>query len=279
MIKLVLTDLDDTLIKFGLPHATPHALAAIDACAEAGVYVAPATGRIPESLGWMFDYHTNAYKTAVCSNGQQIVIDGKVKKNVEIDREELEQIVDLCAERTYGCVVLSSEGEAYAIIRPHQDFDQGALMAFSQPVHVVERVPDFALVKANIHVAKDRAWSEELQAEINRVCQKTQAIFPTAVYPLLDLLPRNWGKGQGGLLLAHYLGIHPDEVAVFGDSENDLDLLRTFKHSVAVANAMSSVKEAALHHIGASADDAVADALFEIAKATKKGCLPAFMQE
>ena len=36
MIKLVLTDLDDTLIKNGLPRATDHALAGIHALLDAG---------------------------------------------------------------------------------------------------------------------------------------------------------------------------------------------------------------------------------------------------
>ena len=79
--------------------------------------------------------------------------------------------------------------------------------------------------------------------------------------------------------LADELGITLDEVATFGDSENDLSMIEAVPNAVAVANADELVTAAARWHIGASADDAVADALFDIATAAKTGAMPAFMNE
>ena len=55
MIKLALTDLDETLIHFGLSRATDHALAAIEEAQAAGVHVAAVTGRIMDGLLDAFD--------------------------------------------------------------------------------------------------------------------------------------------------------------------------------------------------------------------------------
>lgn len=50
-------------------------------------------------------------------------------------------------------------------------------------------------------------------------------------------------------------------------------------NSVAVANAIPEVAEAARWHVGASAEEGVADALFEIAVAAVTGGTPDFMKE
>ena len=74
------------------------------------------------------------------------------------------------------------------------------------------------------------------------------------------------------------LGIPIDQVAVFGDSENDLAMIESVPNSVAVANASQAVRDAARWHIGPAADDSVADALLQIADSAARGEDPAFMR-
>ena len=100
---------------------------------------------------------------------------------------------------------------------------------------------------------------------------------PAANGIFIDILPLGWSKGKSVEVLAEHLGIGMDEIAAFGDSENDLSMLGAVTHSVAVANATAEVKAAARWHIGACADDAVADALIDIADAAATGSMPRFM--
>ena len=83
-------------------------------------------------------------------------------------------------------------------------------------------------------------------------------MFPNNRVRLFDVLPTGWDKGCAALELARALGLTPDEVAVFGDSDNDLPMIDAVFNSVAVANANEAVTAAARWHIGAAADDAVA---------------------
>ena len=78
--------------------------------------------------------------------------------------------------------------------------------------------------------------------------------------------------------LAASLGISLDDVVVFGDNLNDLEMLQLVPHSVAVSNAVPEAAAAARYHIGASSDDAVAKAMEEIAAATAEGSMPRFMR-
>ena len=64
-----------------------------------------------------------------------------------------------------------------------------------------------------------------------------------------------------------------------GDAANDLEILRKVKYSVAVSNAIPEVAKTANYHIGSCADEGVADALFQIAEASKNGELPEFLRD
>jgi hydroxymethylpyrimidine pyrophosphatase-like HAD family hydrolase len=79
-------------------------------------------------------------------------------------------------------------------------------------------------------------------------------------------------------MLLDELGIAREEVVVFGDADNDLAILLGVENSVAVDNATSAVKEAAKWHIGPCDDDAVAQALEDIARAVRTGTTPDFMR-
>jgi hydroxymethylpyrimidine pyrophosphatase-like HAD family hydrolase len=79
--------------------------------------------------------------------------------------------------------------------------------------------------------------------------------------------------------MARALGISLDEVATFGDADNDISMLEAVPNSVAVANATPAAAASARWHIGASGDHAVADALLDVAQAVRSGSLPSFMSE
>jgi hydroxymethylpyrimidine pyrophosphatase-like HAD family hydrolase len=78
--------------------------------------------------------------------------------------------------------------------------------------------------------------------------------------------------------LARELGVTLEEVATFGDSENDLPMISAVPNSVAVANASADVARAARWHIGPAREDSVAAALEQIAAAAPAGDMPAFMR-
>ncbi len=69
MIKLALTDLDNTLIPMGAPHASVRAIAAIHAMLNAGLHFGPVSGRVPAAMRWMFGGDEACSKTVPSSTG------------------------------------------------------------------------------------------------------------------------------------------------------------------------------------------------------------------
>ena len=140
-------------------------------------------------------------------------------------------------------------------------------------------IPAGTYVKNNIHSDHSRAHMEDLRHDLVRDFPEFDFVFPSAASSTLDILPAGVSKMSGLTILMDQLGIGLNEVCVFGDSENDRAIIEGVPNSVAVSNAAPEVVAAARWHIGAVTEDAVADALLDIAAAAKPGAMPAFMCE
>lgn len=282
MIKLALTDLDDTLIPVGAPRASDRALAAIHAMLNAGLHFGPVSGRIPSAMGWMFGGDEACYATGAFCNGQMVYVDGRLVHEEVLDTAALQHVADVL-DGVDGAVLavynVMGDGNASFVTR-----DPGRLEGYPEVYAEVGHpalhdLGDTTYVKANVHLAGDLARRIEVRDLLRRECPSLAFVFPNANAPLIDIVPFGWDKGSGVRELARQLGVGLDEVATFGDSENDLAMLRAVPNSVAVANASDEVRSVARWHIGAAADDAVADALLQIASAADQGGMPAFMRE
>ena len=284
MIKLALTDLDDTLIKNGLPHVSERGSAAIHALLDAGLHFAPVSGRIPSAMGWMFDYDEALYSCAALSNGQMIYVDGRLVHAETISGELLEEVARMLTETgdtalcMYDVDAPDENASGYFVSADDAHLDRMAARfrhIKGRAAHLTE--PTY--IKANIWCAGSRERLERVRDDLRERFCELDFVFPSPTAPLLDISPHGWDKGTATRYLAGELGCDLSEVAVFGDSENDLSMLLAVPNSVAVANASPEVARVAHWHIGPAADDAVADALADIARAAATGSMPSFMRE
>lgn len=283
MIKLALTDLDDTFVPLGRP-ATEHAMESVRAITAAGLHAGPMTGRQYYAMEWMFPGHPECYATGGFCNGQVLMVDGKVVRRVLIPREPLERVVD----------ALEETGDGYLSV--YDPFDQSRCALVSRhPTRLFENPPDSlervfmghvtgALApegysKVNIQCDCSNERRLALVGELQRAVPDLTFVSPNPHARVIDVMPATWDKGKGTLALAELLGVAPDEVAVFGDSDNDLAMMRAVPNSVAMGNAVSSVAQVARWHIGDVHDDATADAFFDVAQAAATGSMPRFMRE
>lgn len=267
MIRLVLSDIDDTLVAYGRPRITQYALDAIHAYQAAGGRFAVATGRMPWDLGWLLGDDAAALATSICDNGQIVTLDGETVLERELSHEGLASVAEALDGDPRASLVLAEEGRRY-VVGPQAAEDPGAQVgkgSFWEPPEQVETVPERPWFKANIPVLSV-AEVPAVRAKLAGRVPEFDFVSPNPRANLIDVLPKGWGKDRAAEFLRQRLGLTLDEVMVFGDAENDLPLIRWATNSVAVANAVPTVREAARYHIGPSADDAVADALLRLAR-------------
>ena len=281
MIKLVLSDMDNTLVPFGARHVSPRTRAAIHDLMDAGVRFGPDTGRDYVELMRFFTMDEACFMTGVFSNGKRVRVDGTYVKTITFDHDVLVRIDELLRPEkgmflvcfpadtnllnpAYGVGVSSAE---LAVFEARTSFNGG----------VVDVVPDLPFVAATIACSGGPERMERCRQIIAENVPEVRIVSPIPDW--FDVLPVGTSKAAGLEVLLDALNITADEVAVFGDAENDLDILGKVRHSVAVANATDEVKRVARYRVGASADEGVAEALEELTRATKAGEMPAFLKE
>ena len=91
MIKLVLSDMDNTLIPLG-QRVSPRTVEAIHAVLDAGVRFGPATGRDYVELGRLFRMHEECFMTGIFSNGKRVRLDGRYVSTTLIPHDQLVRI-------------------------------------------------------------------------------------------------------------------------------------------------------------------------------------------
>lgn len=281
MIKLVMTDLDDTLIPFGSPGVSDYARAAIHTLLDAGVRFGPVSGRPPQAMEWMFGDDPALYATGAFANGMIIYADGRHVRTIDIAPELVERAyeeVDLLEDVFFFRYDIGGDrGSTYITSRPESiEKHRGQMPA----VRYSTELGSGPFVKVGLHfMVNDPDYVVEVRDLLSARIPELLFFRPSTTVPAIDITPVGWGKGTAVLAVGKELGIAPEEIVVFGDSENDLDMFSAVPHSVAVANAIAEIRDAASSVIGDCRDEAVADALLEIAGASSAGRLPAFLCE
>ena len=285
MIRLALTDLDNTLIPLGAPHASARAIRAVHAMLDAGLWFGPVSGRVPAAMRWMFDGDEACYRTGAFVNGQLVYADGELVHEELLDAADLAAVAELVSQHE-GCALVvydlndisqTTDGAAYLLGISDSELERHAA-CFGKDPRVIDRLDQPSYIKANVRC--DLPWPQmvALRDELRAAVPTLDFVFPALNGVFIDILPRGWSKGRAVEVLAAHLGVSLDEVATFGDSENDISMFEAAGHAVAVSNASADAAAAARYRIGAATDDAVAAALEDIAAAATSGEMPRFMR-
>lgn len=281
MIKLVLTDMDGTLLPKGGDRVSRRTVQAVCRLLEAGVHFAPATGRQSYELDQRFYGVRECYETAITANGKRVYVDGELRHEVLMDREVLVRIERALAEVPYAFLVvepaINPRGERPwpCIGARKEDADWfGRTVGF--PAQAVDMMPDEEFISAEVACAGSDDQYEALVDMLRELAPECD--FVTSQTRWCDVLPRGANKGSALQVLLNELGITVDETVFFGDMENDLALMELVPDSVAVANATPAAANAARWHVGDVADEGVTVAIEEIVRAVTAGETPSFMR-
>jgi Cof subfamily protein (haloacid dehalogenase superfamily) len=272
MIRLVLTDIDNTLVPYGERTVVPESHAAIKRLMDLGVVVGPATGRghrqVREFMG------EDASQTMVASNGQEIFVGGKPVFEAPIAHEDAQTMLEIIeAEPTAALFV--DRDDSYVLGTAPEDVCNH-LPAGARRAQWRAELPEGDFLKLGISVAGEVADAQRLHAAL---CEAVPAVNFMPIAPFwFDLAPQGISKAHGIEVLAQHLGLELDEILVFGDSLNDVEMLKLVPNSVVVANASPEAAAVARYRIGESRDHSVAAAFNEVARAIEAGDTPAFMR-
>ncbi|MFC2705799.1 MAG: HAD family hydrolase [Olsenella profusa] len=278
MIKLVLSDMDGTLVPFGRDAISRRTAAAIRMLHMAGIDFGPATGREPVDLRRFFRGEERLFSTGIMANGKLVSYRGRLLRTIYLDHEGLQRLAGLACERddcTLNIYVPCKDERGRASVHVQFVGVSDAELASARGVtglalmgEATDRLPSVPLISAGfmcLGSTRQDAVSQarEMRPQLYRLCPQFDFLRPSP--PFFDVLPKGWNKAAALGILEESLGIARDEIAFFGDSENDVAMLEAVPNSFAVENATPAAKAAARFHIGDAGEDAVAQVMEAIA--------------
>ncbi len=227
---------------------TPGVQEAVRAFAEAGNVAVVCTGRSILNIEDLLHLPFSGYVTL---DGTHVILDGRVVYDRTIEWETLRQTVEemhrigmeALIEGTYGNVMVRcGKGQ----------------MDYCRDVPNIE---DYERAGGRMDFGKIDFTDESLEA-----CQASELLMSAYAYLNVgdgnhELTIPGTSKGVGGRALLDALPFSPARVFAFGDSENDLEILRLADVAVVMGNARENVKAHADYVTDDVRDDGVVTAL------------------
>lgn len=260
MIKLVATDLDDTLLNAQW-EVSPANAEAIRRAVSQNVKVTLATGRMALSTRKYarqleLDIPIITYHGALVEQG----LSGEILYRKVIPVDLAADIVENLRQRKIHHQVFIKDRIFVQQWNAHAE-------AYSKMASVpVEETDIFTLLSKEqdgtekILCIGDQAELQTTMAEL-RLLYGDKLHFTSSRADFFDMVHPEVNKGNALKALAEQWGINRDEVMAVGDSLNDLEMLQYAGVGVAVANAHPAVKKAADYITDSNREDGVAKAI------------------
>ena len=268
MIRAVFFDLDGTLLdsKKQIPDSARNA---IRRCRNQGVRVYFATARSPrldQTLGWTAD-EFSLFDGSIYSNGACMQLGDTVQYRF-IDPAA----VRLCVAKVKAFdglhLSLHMANEEYAFNFPvvesmHKSWGLANARICAMDEAAMKRTTKMLLFYDHLTDSQRLLPMEAVEA-IQSCCAGLAKVYMSDEGRTLQISGREAGKLQAIEQIRKDAGWDRDEVAVFGDDVNDLEMIAYYPGSVAMGNAVQQVKDAAGFVTLRNDEDGIAYALEKI---------------
>ncbi|HEL2060406.1 TPA: Cof-type HAD-IIB family hydrolase [Streptococcus suis] len=255
-IKAVFFDIDGTLLTDNRMVSSSTILA-INALKEKGILVGLATGRDPR---FVLQYMASlGLDLAIAYNGQYIFSREEVIYSQSLEPKQIEQIMEYAqthhkdlsfgtAKGIFGSKIMSAGtgNFAYRVTRMIPESWAGIInFIFNRLVRWISPQQE-----TNLKGFLFQPTYQLMLLTTERETQSLEMLFPNLSFTrsspyATDIISKGNSKLSGIVKVADRYGFELDEVMVFGDSNNDFEMLNAIQHSVAMGNGTKKVKQAA----------------------------------
>lgn len=260
-IKLVAIDLDGTTLREDKTFGE-RLLKVMDLIQERGVIVAICSGRAPESVApYAHTMHLDRYQGyCICFNGGALINLKDPKKDLFVSTMTAQDLIDIESQaRAHHNFVHAYSTRRVLLTESNVIFTEMEIAASSQPFEQLN-FPDevnpnelaYKLIAVGLKKSLDE-MRDNLPADFSERFNiaRTNDNF-------LEFMHKDCSKGATLIELCKILGIGMENVAAFGDAENDIEMVQMAGVGVAVANAMPTLKAVAPYRAINYIDDGVA---------------------
>lgn len=242
MTKIVITDVDGTLVKDGTLDINPEYYDVISKLIDKGIHVIICSGRSYSSVSKLFKTLVDKL-FFICDGGSVIRTKNEILKSYPFHKElwmqmykSAKDVKDCdCFISTVGpCYAENPDGEMYHWLVDSYKFDM-------TEIHSIEEVRE-DVIKLSVYHTSDceGACRDDF---IPRWRDKAKLASSGATW--VDCVSKEASKGTALKWIQDYLHVSKEETYAFGDNINDMEMLQNAGHSYAVENARDELKAVA----------------------------------
>lgn len=252
-------DLDMTLLDHATGRIPDSAMRGLALLKAAGYRIVLATGRD------MDNHYSRKFRdlirpdAIIHTNGTKISADGHLLFDHHFDRDLLRQVLEYCQQKGYAIGMTMGDDDYYVHPEVVERMDR---------IHwgICGRhfLPPLRMLELPIHTLAFVGTEDNIR--------DMEKAFPTLKFPRFssatgaDVIERGYSKADGLVRLAGYYGedVSLRDSVAFGDSMNDIEMIRAVGTGVAMGNAIQALKDAADYVTDSIDSDGVWKALLHL---------------
>lgn len=273
MIRLVLVDIDGTL--FGPKGVPDCAWTAAREAREAGMHLGVCTGRPGRGFALTYAQTLDPGGLHIFESGAVVIGgDGAVRKAERMSFKSYEQLVGIARRYNLDLEVYTPEGGYYVEADTPEIREHEVMIGLEAERYDLMEIPGQP-VRAQFVVRGGPVW-ETARAQIAGVGgvelhEATSPGMPGVTFASVT----NWhtSKRSSAKWVAAQYSLSLSQVAMVGDGENDLELIRAAGLGIAMGDAPEAVKQAAYYVVDTVENCGLAEA-FKLAREFSKALGP-----
>lgn len=241
LITCVVSDFDGTIIRPGTHEPPERFFTVVEMLLKQGIHFVAASGRQYPNLRRILEPVAGRIGF-IAENGALVVWNNEVLHKCTVERTLAMELIKDMEKEPDSEILVSGEKTCYIV--PH-DLAYADMLEHKVK-NVVTILEDFRQVDEMLKIsilypqgipeAAERAFHEKYDDRL---------LVVESGNGWLDFMPRESGKGAALKLLAHKMGFDLNHTISFGDSENDISMLRTSGLGYAMSFAREHVRAAA----------------------------------
>ncbi len=236
--KMFCFDLDNTLLKPKQQNISPRILNALNQLQKMGHIVVLASGRDFSDPKSRYFATQISPQSIIHVNGLKVTINEQNVYTHYFDRLRLKQVLEY-GEKHGICVGATLERGAYYVHSSILRQFEIALYGQCQQVFL----DPLGLLQEKVHALHVVGNEEEVRQLVKHVSGLYYYMFNGGIGA--DLMDVAWSKAEGIQILHDYYGMTWEDTLCFGDSLNDVSMIKKAKLGFAVENGAQELKDCA----------------------------------
>ncbi len=262
MIKLLACDMDGTVLD-ERSQIPPETFELVPALAEVGIHFCVSSGRRADTLHDFWGPIADDIDY-IASNGTQVIYQGETLRDITFNYDDLVELHRFIRKIDCLCMMVHSTDHRWWM-RPRADLlsrmdgwsvpDSAMSSDGTSYEQFAEQIPDEPIFKVLAVNSRPEAICD-LVYSLTREMGDRFEFIPYAE-DCIDITPKGISKASGLELLMGRYGLVRNEIAAFGDSMNDYEMMRFAGHSYAMENGVYLIKQLATDHLGTNVEHSV----------------------